>query len=84
MTTAIEDGFPLQQWVIYDHPTDYPDSVVVRCWHIFRDGTFGPTGEVWLRDDIEGAREVINANYPDGYRLDRHERDDSKIIEVWV
>lgn len=22
----------MEQWVIYDHPADYPDHYVVRCW----------------------------------------------------
>lgn len=74
----------MEQWVIYDHPRDYPTHVVVRCWMIHGDGQVEVTPEVWLRDDLDSAREVIAGNYPGGYRLPRAAGDDPVIVEVWI
>jgi hypothetical protein len=73
----------MQQWVIYDHPADFPEHYVVRCW-IIGAGEWWHTGEAWLRPDLESAREVIAGNYPDGYRLDRQPEDDPVVVEVWI
>ena len=75
---------PMQQWVIYDHPVDFPEHYVVRCWVIGPGAPPGHTGEAWLRDSLDGAREVIAANYPGGYRLNRQPGDDPVIVEVWI
>lgn len=77
MTAAME------QWVIYDHPSDFPEHYVVRCWVVSARGA-GHTGEAWLRDSLDGAREVIAGNCPGGYRLPRQPDDDPVIVEVWV
>ena len=77
-------GPVMQQWVIYDHPRDFPNNIVVRHWLIWRGGEISATDEVWLRDDVEGARDVIRANFPDGYRLARQPDDDPTIVEVWT
>lgn len=73
----------LQQWVIYDHPRDFPEHYVVRCW-VIGPGSAEVLPDVWLRSDLDGAREVIAGNFPSGYRLPRSERDDPTIVEVWI
>lgn len=73
----------MEQWVIYDHPLDFPEHFVVRCW-IVGPGSIAHTGEAWLRDSLEGAREVIAGNFPDGVCLARQPDDDPAIAEVWI
>lgn len=74
----------MYQWVIYDHPADYPDHFVVRCWWV-EAAAFGPvSNELWLRPTLDSAREVIRVNCPGGYRLDRMPMDDPVIVEVWI
>lgn len=84
----------LEQWVIYAHPTDFPDHFVVRVWSIGRQANPVPGGlpfsqisvapDVWLREDLEGAREVIAANAPGLVCLQPTEGDDPVIVEVWT
>lgn len=73
----------MEQWVIYDHPSDFPNHVVVRCWKI-GPGTIEATSHVSLCSSIRKARQVVAANYPDGYRLKRQPGDDPCIVEVWI
>jgi hypothetical protein len=73
----------LEHWVIYDHPLDFPKHFVVRLW-LIQAGRIEVTNGVWLRDDLAGARAVIKANCPGGYRLDRWDGDDPAIVEVWI
>jgi hypothetical protein len=73
----------LQHWVIYDHPSDFPGHMVVRCL-LVGPGTVEATDEIWLRDTLAQAREVVSENYPEGFRLDRQPGDDPVIVEVWV
>jgi len=66
------------QYAIYDHPTDYPDSFVVREWKVTGDQVeAGPAQPV-------GTLEEAHALIPDGAQLlPDFEGDDPKIIEVW-
>lgn len=73
----------MQQWVIYEHPRDFPEHFVIRCWNITA-GVIMQTNEVWLRPDLDSAREVVAVNCPGGYRLDRQPGDDPVIVEVWI
>lgn len=71
------------QWVIYDHPRDYPSHYVVRRWLVGREGV-QPTPDIWLRPDLPGARAVVAACAPGAYRLEPTRGDDPVIMEVWV
>jgi hypothetical protein len=69
----------LRQFVIYDHPTDYPLGFVVREWLVTAQGP--QPGEAWTATTLEDARTHI----PDGsVNLGRTEQDDAKIAEVWM
>lgn len=71
------DGLPM--WVVYDHPTDYPDRLVARYW----DGT-RPTATILTDHDLVSLRHKIRAEGPDLIRFMRAPEDDPKILEVWV
>jgi hypothetical protein len=70
------------QWVVYDHPSDYPENFVVRRWEIFNQRPyFRPTGDVVLATTIEEARRSIPW---DRIRFSRSPEDDPKIVEIWM
>ena len=70
----------LSIWVIYDHPTDYPNSFVARRWecanlpHATTD-TIAENKLVDLRNEFMRRGLVI---------IPRHPHDDPKILETWV
>jgi hypothetical protein len=64
-------------WVVYDHPTDFPNNFVARCW-------LGEeaSGDIIVSPDITALREVLAIKGL--YRLERQEGDDPIIMEVWL
>ena len=66
----------LQMYVIYEHPSDYPNSYVLR---LFRDGT--PTPLHVVADSLEGVRQFIPAGL---VRIPREGADDPVIVESWI
>jgi hypothetical protein len=63
-------------WTIYDHPSDFPDKFVARCFHYDK-----PTEAFLLADTLDEIRRLI----PQGlYRLDRQPNDDPVIVETWI
>lgn len=84
----MDDGDPepesiLPQWVVYDHPTDFPSKWVVRRWTI-GPGVMNCDSEVHLFDSLDAARAHVFGVYPGAYRLDRQPDDDPNICEVWL
>lgn len=70
----------MSQWVVYDHPRDFPDKFVVRRWDIGA-GVVTATDEVRVADTLEEIRRLI----PFGlFRLGRFEEDDPCIVELWL
>lgn len=72
----------LTQYVIYDHPADYPTGYVVRAWHIVS-GRSEPVADAqaWYVPDVETARAIV----PEGLvNIGRYSNDDDKILEVWT
>lgn len=71
----------LYQFVIYKHPSDFPEHFVVRRWRIGQGGLVPdpePLGEV---DNIDDARALV----PHGLvNLGRMPDDDPIIFEVWT
>jgi hypothetical protein len=68
------DMLPL--FVVYDHPADFPDFIVLRLWL-----TDKPTSRAWTFENVELARSVI----PGGLtRLPRSVEDDANILETWL
>jgi hypothetical protein len=68
----------MSQYAIYDHPTDFPDSFVVREWKVSGAGV--EAGSAQTADSLEQARALV----PPGLQLlPDFEDDDPKIVEVW-
>lgn len=63
-------------WVVYNNPIDLPGRYVARKWL-----NATPTAEL-----IQGVTlEELRGRLPGGlFRLDRHDQDDPKIVEVWL
>ncbi len=53
----------LLQYVIYDHPSDFPEYWVVRTWKI-RPGAMEASGHAQLFRDVDRARGWIAQEYP--------------------
>lgn len=71
----------LVAWVIYDRPLDYSEYLVARKWIITAQGS-SPTAEVIRIDDLPALRDDFASQGL--YRLERFEKDDPKIVEVWI
>lgn len=70
----------LRIYAIYDHPTDYPDNYVVRCWLVSVDG-LKAEGECQLAASLSEARRLI----PSGlYVIPRYHDDDPVVVETWL
>jgi hypothetical protein len=73
----------LTLWVVYDHPRDFPDHVVVRRQFVMQSSTTPITsadiGGVY--DDLDQAR----ADIPHGhFCIGRFPDDDPVIVETWI
>lgn len=68
----------LSIWVVYDHPDDYPDNFVARCW-------IGEemTESVIVSTDLEKIRDVLELEMG-LVKLMPMEGDDPKILETWL
>lgn len=63
-------------FVVYDHPSDFPEHVVLQLWLYDK-----PTNRTWTFASIEGARAAV----PGGlFRLPAQPGDDPKILETWL
>ena len=68
----------LPMWVLYDHPSDFPDFYVLRLW----DGaTNTPRSTVFLAVEL---KEIKNAVAFQFVELGPYEGDDPKIMAVFV
>lgn len=77
-----EPAAALSMWVVYDHPSDFPDWWVARRWDIVT-GVNEPvnSGVVFTARTLSGLRDLL----PEGlYRMDRNPQDDPAIVEVWL
>jgi hypothetical protein len=69
------DG-PLEMFVIYDHPKDYPGHFVVRRWVGNK-----PTQDCAIADSLEIARTEVP---PGLHRLPYQPGEDGVIVETWI
>lgn len=69
-------GLQMPMFVLYDHPKDFPDKIVVRVWDMDR-----PTNIAWLADTLEEARAAMPVHFT---RMPRAKTDDDVIIETYV
>lgn len=70
----------LTGWTIFNHPSDYPQHIVVRRWWVV-DGGIQHAGVAVLCQSLEEAREQIPVGT---IRFEREEADDAVIIETWL
>jgi hypothetical protein len=80
MAWTATDHDHLVLFTVYDHPSDYPDSFVVRRHIVQKDGDT-IKDEIRLADTLMGARDLLP---PGVYNLGRYPQDDPVIIETWV
>jgi len=67
--------FAMPFWVVFDHPTDFPDIFIARLFH-----GEAPTNAVIKGDTLADVRALI----PHGLVcLTRSPDDDPKIVECW-
>lgn len=71
-------------WTVYDHPSDYPIGFVARRFTLA-----GATDQCLTAPTLEQLRDAIAvADQIEGRGLRaclaRHQRDDAKIVEVWI
>lgn len=72
---------PMLRYAIYDKPSDYPESFVMRLWHIYPGIEPLPTTKVEVAPTLEEIRQHI----PEGFAcISRFPNDDPKIVEVWI
>lgn len=71
----MSDGLTI--WVVYDHPSDWPNYFVARQW-------LGETatGNMLMDWDLERLRETLQRLGL--VKLDRMEGDDPVILETWL
>ena len=68
---------PLRIWVVYEHPTDYPDSYVARMWLNEK-----PSGSVVICPTLGMLRDhLLEMGLTP---IDRDPKDDPKIVETWL
>ncbi|MEJ7804354.1 MAG: hypothetical protein WKG03_00315 [Telluria sp.] len=70
----------LDVWVIYDHPSDYPDGFIARMHNLT-----GPTSVTMTGPTLEDIRAAVQHVTP--YVLTRIERDvtdDAVVVESWI
>lgn len=69
-----EARFPML--VVYDHPSDFPDKMVIRLFSSFEPTEFHQTA-----DTLRGLDIFIPPTF---HNIPRHKDDDPVIVEVWV
>lgn len=75
------DKTMLSLWVIYDRPTDFPQSFVARLWQL-QNGQMVPRDQVQTHPKLEVLRNEFRKQ---GLTcIPRFTSDDPKIIEVWL
>jgi hypothetical protein len=72
----------LETFVVYDHPSDFPNSYVVRRHVVIESRVIPDPVPFLVGPDLDGIREVLECRGL--YRLNRQEEDDPVIVEVWL
>ena len=65
--------------MIYEKPSDYPNSFVVRRWRVTGEGPMPM--EAYPAPTLKEARKFVPREL---YRLPRDPSDDKTIVEVWI
>jgi hypothetical protein len=70
-------------FVIYDHPADFPDDIVVRKFTA-SDGELIPLELVYRGKNLPDARNKILGLSPNAIRFSRSKGDERQIVECWI
>lgn len=70
-------------WVVYDHPSDYPEVYVARRWMVSSAENVA-TGEVMQHESLEQLRRAIFLRTGGLVRMPRRPDDDPTILECWL
>ena len=70
-----------EMWVIYDHPSDFPNSYIARKWIMGEDMKAIFTPEFHEAITLEELREKVRQGR---YRVPCSLKDDPVIIECWL
>jgi hypothetical protein len=71
------------QWVVYDHPRDFPHNYVARCWkHDPATNQYNPTEELIVSPEIAPLRTMLS--HKGLVALPRFTEDHKHILEVWI
>jgi hypothetical protein len=75
-----DDDTELVLWVVYDHPSDYPEDWVARQ-HVIGIAGSQPTDRTMI-GSLESIRAALRRS---GFvQIDRSETDDPVIVESWL
>ena len=66
-------------YIIYKHPSDYPNYYVVRQYGVKDSRTYSLASSLW--NTLEQARKSIPV---DAIRIERDPTDDPVIVESWI
>jgi len=77
----MEDEGELPMWVVYDHPSDYPQHFVARQ-HVVGSAGQQPTDRMMVSSTLESVR-VALANMG-LVCITRSDEDDPVIVETWL
>ena len=70
----------LAMWTVYDHPRDYPEHYVARCFRVR--GGANPTEHAIITKSLHQLRMMLLA--AGLVCLSRSDDDDPKIVETWI
>lgn len=71
----------MESFIVYDHPSDFPNDYVVRRW-IVKNGNLEPQEIVLKTNDLKEVRKAMEEKKL--YCLTRLKFDDPKILETWI
>lgn len=71
----------MKQYVLYDHPDDFPDHYIVREWNI-EEGRIAPKGIFARNKSLVFLMELML--HEGMIFMNRSEEDDPKILGVWI
>jgi len=73
----------LQMAIIYDHPTDHPNSFVVREWRVSADGEPEAAASFALFDTAAQAQAYVRSEYPDMELVEQENDPETCVFEIW-
>lgn len=79
-TEAMKIDLPI--WVVYDHPADHPEHIVVRRQFSLTDGNMRVDDEARLFQNLNDARNFCASMGL--ISLPRFPGDDPVIVETWL